>query len=241
MEPLLSWGTPRIAASPSEWLVTLIIYNVATQHTIIKCQTLTASINPGCLSMQLSTWCLFDVHELDAVCKVVQKWLSIPLPIGMEDMGQGEGDLSVNCRLWREKERKNLIETVRYVKHDHKWNNQYFPAQRLVIYGSQSLHCRSPGCDPLTWRVKNVIVALVRSAHSTWSQSKRRILGRIKPWICQTAKCIILMIPAIKSAWPAAVPTAQNKIDAASKLLFNMNPRLRYCTINLCVLLSAKR
>lgn len=78
------------------------------------------SIDAGCLSLQLPTWCLFDVHELDVVCEVVHKRLSVPLPVGMEDMGQGEGDLSVNCRLWREKERKNLIETVRYVKHDHK-------------------------------------------------------------------------------------------------------------------------
>lgn len=45
------------------------------------------------------TWCLLYVHELDVLCEVMQQRLAIPLSVGMEDTGEGEGDLSVHRRL----------------------------------------------------------------------------------------------------------------------------------------------
>lgn len=38
---------------------------------------------------------LLNVHELDVLCKILQQGLAVLLPIGMEDVRQRKGDLSV--------------------------------------------------------------------------------------------------------------------------------------------------
>lgn len=45
--------------------------------------------------MQPHTWRLLNIHELDVLCEVMQKWLPIPLSISLIDMRQREDYLPV--------------------------------------------------------------------------------------------------------------------------------------------------